>query len=714
MGLVKTLSDTCTIRKTQKGENRMSWRIGIDTGGTFTDVVALNDVTGEERVFKTSSTPDDPSRAFLAGIQGVLGEIGASASEVSMLLHGTTVATNAVLEAKYSRIGLIVTKGYRDILEVARQNVPGEFGAITYWIKPTRVVPLELVREVEGRLNYRGEELRPLDEQQIRLAAREYRELGVKAIAVSFLHSYQDPFHEERARDIIQEEYPECFVSISADVIREYREYERTLTTCLNTGLMPLLSTYLNRLGDRSQDAGIEAPLYVMKSSGGVATVGELIKRPIAASLSGPAAGVIAAAAISGAAGIHDVLTLDMGGTSTDMALIEGGIPRLLTEGKIDIYDIKAPMIDMTTVGAGGGSIAWLSGSKALRVGPQSAGSFPGPACYGRGGKEPTITDANLVLGRIPPYLLGGSIPLDRQAAYDAIQAKIAEPLGLSVEKAAAGILEIATQNIAAGIRVVSVRRGRDPRNYALFAFGGAGGLLAAPVANALDMSRILIPTSPGATAAAGLLYSDVRVDHVITDVQCENELDGDRLNNEFLQLRDRVMQDLASQGFASNNIRLQAFLDMRYVGQAFEIRVALPLPDGSIAGSLESVIKEFHAAHEDQYGYSYENKTLVEIVNIGVTGFGLLAPPSQRPKRSSDLRWNDLLKSTLPMYVNTVSGFVDCPVYQRPTEPIAEPLAGPAVIEQYDTTTVVESGWSATVNEFGHLLLTRNPKGGS
>lgn len=708
------LTALCTIRRIQKGEDRMSWRIGIDTGGTFTDVVALNDVTGEEKVFKTSSIPDDPSRAFLAGIEGVLAEIGASASDVTMLLHGTTVATNAVLEAKYSRLGLIVTNGYRDMLEVARQNVPGEFGAITWWIKPTRVVPLELVREVEGRLNYRGEELRPLNEQQIRLAAREYRDLGVKAIAVSFLHSYQNPVHEERARELIVEEYPECFVSISADVIREYREYERTLTTCLNTGLMPLLSTYLDRLGDRAQGAGIEAPLYVMKSSGGVATANELIKRPIAASLSGPAAGVIAAAAISGAAEIHDVLTLDMGGTSTDMALIEGGIPRLLTEGKIDIYDIKAPMIDMTTVGAGGGSIAWLSGSKALRVGPQSAGSFPGPVCYGRGGQEPTITDANLVLGRIPPYLLGGSIPLDRQAAYEAIKTKIAEPLGLSVEKAAAGILEIATQNIAAGIRVVSVRRGRDPRNYALFAFGGAGGLMASPVANALDMSRILIPTAPGATAAAGLLYSDVRVDHVITDVQLEDALDVDRLNDEFLQLRERVTQDLALQGFDRKGIRLQAFLDMRYVGQAFEIRVSLPIPDGSIAGSLASTIKDFHIAHEDQYGYSYENKTLVEIVNIGVTGFGLLAPPRQSSKGSSNLRWSDLLKSTLPMYLNEASGFVDCPVYERPKEPISESLAGPAVIEQYDTTTVVEPGWEVTVNEFGHLLLTRNAKGGS
>lgn len=687
----------------------MSWRIGIDTGGTFTDLVALNDVTGEEKVFKTSSTPDDPSRAFFNAVKGVLGELGASASDISMLLHGTTVATNAVLEAKYSRLGLIVTKGYRDMLEVARQNVPGEFGAITWWVKPPRVVPLELVREVEGRLNYRGEELHPLDEEQIRSTAREYRELGVEAIAVSFLHSYRNTAHEERVRDIIHEEYPECFVSISADVIREYREYERTLTTCLNTGVMPLLSTYLDRLEGSARNLGTKAPLYVMKSSGGVANTGELIKRPIAASLSGPAAGIIAAAAISGAAGFKDVLTLDMGGTSTDMALIEGGIPRLLNEGKIDIYDIKSPMIDMTTVGAGGGSIAWLSGNKSLRIGPQSAGASPGPVCYRRGGEDPTITDANLVLGRIPPYLLGGSMELSRQAAYDAIKVKIADPLGLSVEKAAAGILEIATQNIAAGIRVVSVRRGRDPRNYALFAFGGAGGLMASPVAHALDMRTILVPTAPGATAAAGLLYSDVRVDHVMTDVQREDMLDVERLNEEFAQLRERATEDLAGQGFASDGIRLQAFLDMRYVGQAFEIRVSMPIREGSIADTLPVAIKDFHAIHEDQYGYSYENKTLVEIVNIGVTGFGLLAPPTQRRKPNSKIPWSQLLKGTRPMYINETSSYVDCPVYERPTEPMPEPIIGPAVIEQYDTTTVVEPGWMVNVNDFGHLVIIRN-----
>src|SRR4051812_39842315 len=461
----------------------------------------------------------------------------AEAGAVEMVLHGSTVATNAILEAKYSRMGLIVTRGYRHMLEVARQNVPGVFGAITYWIKPPRVVPLELVREVGGRLDHRGRELEPVAEDDVRRVAAEYRELGIEAIAVSLMHSYRDPAHERRVRELILEEHPECFVSLSSDVIREYREYERTLSTCLNTGLMPLLSRYVGRLQDRSGDLGVDAPLRIMKSSGGVARASELIERPIAAALSGPAAGVIAAAALAAEDGYTDVLTLDMGGTSADIALIENGTPRLLNEGKVDIYDIKSPMVDLTTVGAGGGSIAWLGASGALRVGPESAGSTPGPACYGKGGESPTVTDANLVLGRISPYLLGGTIQLDRDAAGQAIRSKIAEPMGLSVLEAASGILRIADHNMALGVRLVSVQRGRDPRGYVLVPFGGAGGLHAALVAEELGIRRILVPVSPGATSAEGLLQSDVRVDHVITHVMRQDRVDADAL--------DRAAQDL-------------------------------------------------------------------------------------------------------------------------------------------------------------------------
>jgi N-methylhydantoinase A len=687
----------------------MSWRIAIDVGGTFTDVVALNEESGDEAVVKTPSTPGDPSQAFIAGVDEMLTRLSLEAADVEMLFHGTTVATNAILEAKYSRMGLIVNRGFREMLECARQTVPGDFGDITWWIKPPRVVPLELVREIEGRLDFHGEELRPLDEDEIRRCAAEFRELGVDALAVSLLHSYRSPAHEERVREVIKEEHPECFVSISSDVIREYREYERTLSTCLNTGLMPLLSSYIGRLEDRMSGTGMAASLQIMKSSGGVANASELIQRPIAAVLSGPAAGVVGCCAVAAAAGFDRVLTFDMGGTSTDIALIDGGVPRLLTEGKIDIYDIKVPMIDMTAVGAGGGSIAWLGGGKSLRVGPQSAGADPGPVCYGAGGEEPTVTDANVVLGRISPYLLGGDVKLDRDLAEEAIRSKIAEPLELTIHKAARGILEIAIQNMAAGVRIVSVKRGRDPRDYSLMAFGGAGGLHACLAAEALGIKSILVPLSPGATAAEGLLYSDVRVDHVITDVQREDELDTARLSDELRHVRDRALGDLAAQGFGAEKTRLEVFFDMRYAGQAYELRIPISVDDGQVDEALvRRAVADFHHGHEDQYGYSYEGKELSEVVNIGVTGFGLLSRPELRRDQGSGKVWDDALKYTREMYVSESEGMREVPVYERSLAPREVTVDGPAIIEQYDSTTVVDAGWSAALNEYGHIVLRR------
>ena len=386
----------------------MAWRIGIDIGGTFTDVVALDEASGAERVLKVSSTPGDPSKAFSEGVAQVLSDLAVDPADVTMIVHGTTVATNAILEGRYAPLGLIVNRGFSHVLECARQTVPGDLGNILWWIKPARIVPLELIREVTARLGADGEEMSPVDETEVRAIAREYKQRGISALAVSLLHSYRSPDHERRIRDVLLEEHPECFVSLSSDVIREYREYERTVSTCLNTGLMPEFSSYVGVLEERMTDNDMDAKLHIMQSSGGVAHAPDLVSRPIAAALSGPAAGVIAACAIGADVGERDLLTLDMGGTSTDIALIEGGAPGLLSEGKIDIYDVKAPMIDMTAVGAGGGSIAWLTEAKGLRVGPQSAGASPGPVCYGRGGTAPTVTDANVVLGRISPYLLGG------------------------------------------------------------------------------------------------------------------------------------------------------------------------------------------------------------------------------------------------------------------------------------------------------------------
>lgn len=691
----------------------MGWRIAIDTGGTFTDVVALDETSGNEWVFKTSSTPSDPSVAFQRGVSGILSQVNAptssiQASSVAMIFHGTTVATNAILQANYARIGLIVTEGFRDILEVARQTVPGDFGAITYWIKPPRVVPLEYVREISGRLNYQGKEIRPLDEEQIRDTAAEFRELGIDAIAVALLHSYRNPYQEQRVQQTIKSVFPECFVSISSDVIREYREYERTLSTCLNTGLMPLFSTYIDRLTQRLADVQVRAPLYIMKSSGGVTGSAEMVSTPISAGLSGPAAGILGACAIAEAAGMPDVLTLDMGGTSTDIALIQDGTATLLTEGRIDIYDVKAPMIDMTTIGAGGGSIAWISASHALRVGPKSAGADPGPVCYGKGGTEPTVTDANLILGRISPYLLGGDIVLDLEAAKAAVTRVVAEPLGLSLEKAADGILQIATTNIASAVRLVSVQRGRDPRMYGLFSFGGAGGLLACHVADELGMTKILIPRSPGATSAEGLLFADVRVDEVITEVQREDSLDVDKLNDEYQDLGQRAIKQLQQQGFSADRIRISVFLDIRYVDQAYEIRVNVEGANGKLdREDLMKALDAFHSAHDDRYGYSYRGTKLCEIVNVGVTGFGVFARPPLRAQSPSST-WDRFFKGERTIYSRQRDEMIPCKIYDRPAEPVGDVLRGPVVIEQYDSTTVVDEGWQAQTNAYGHLFLSR------
>lgn len=685
----------------------MAWRIGVDTGGTFTDVVAVDEATGRRYVRKTSSTPDDPSRAFTLGIQELLSEVGVGVDEVSFISHGTTVATNAILESRYARLGLIVTRGYREMLEVGRQTVPGDFGDITWWLKPPRVVPLELVREAGGRLDYRGEELAPLDEDAVRTAALEFKSMGLQAIAISFLHSYRNPAHERRARELVREVHPDCFVSVSSDVIREYREYERTLSTCLNTGLMPLVTRYLDSLGKRLDDAGIDARLYVMKSSGGIIHASDMAPQPIAAVLSGPAAGIVTACYYGKAAGHPNLITIDIGGTSTDICLIDQGAPNMLTEGRIDIYNIKAPMIDMHTVGAGGGSIAWLAAGRSLRVGPQSAGAQPGPVCYGRGGIAPALTDAHIVLGRVSPYLLGGSIRLDPDAARRAIDVHIATPLGIGIEEAAMGILDLATSNIAQGINVVSVKRGRDPRDYALMAFGGAGGLNACLVAESLGIRTIISPPSPGVTSAEGLLSTNVRSDRVITDVQREDALDVARLVREFGVLHAQVVDDLAREGFTGDATSITGFADMRYAGQAYEVRVPMAVlgaANGDVA--VRDAIRAFHRAHDDRFGYAYEGKQPVEIVNVGATGFGLFPPLVTAQEAREECSW-EAARREIRRGVFRGVGEVGLPVYERSRAPLGVPVNGPCIIEQYDATLVVEPGWRAELDGAGQILLT-------
>jgi N-methylhydantoinase A len=687
----------------------MGWRIAVDIGGTFTDVVALEEGTGTLHLTKARSTPSDPSEGFITGIEQITRYAGIHAADVSGVFHGTTVATNAILERKYAPLGLIITRGYREALECARQTVPGEFGDITWWIKPPRVVPLELVREVSARMDVHGQILRPVDAAEVTAIAREFKEKGIKAAAVSLLHSYRNPAHEEEVRRLITEVYPECFISISSDILREYREYERTNTTCLNTALMPLLSAYHEKIEQNLRARGITAPFHIMRSSGGLAQAREISRLPIAAALSGPAAGVIAATHFAQLSGCPDVITIDMGGTSADICLVESGAPRMLTEGKVDIYDLKTPMIDLHTVGAGGGSIAWLAGGRSLKVGPQSAGASPGPACYDRGGAEPTVTDANLVLGRIMPALAGGTVHLNRDKAVQAL-AGIATALGLDLTAAAEGILRIAIENMAAGIRTVSVKRGRDPRSYALVAFGGAGPLHACYLADWLGMQQVIIPPNPGVTSAYGLLLTDIRVDLVHTDVQREDRLNLSRIAAEISDLEQRITQRLSEEGRGNDTTRLLHFVDLRYAGQAYEIRIPLAASqqEPSLERRLHAAIAAFHTSHKDLYGYSYEGKEFIELVNLGVTGLGLLKRPQVPELEVGSESSRAALSERTRVYFPQARTVIECPVYDRSALRAGHEIAGPAIVVQYDSTTVVEPEWQGQVDRWGNMVLRK------
>ena len=686
----------------------MSWRLAVDIGGTFTDLVALDEADGSVQLLKVRSTSSDPSQSFMEAIDQIRQKVSIPATDISGVFHGTTVATNAILERKYDVLGLIITRGYREALECARQTVPGEFGDITWWIKPPRVVPLELVREIRARMDVSGREVRPVDVTEIRDIGREFKKVGVRALAVSLLHSYRNPAHEEAVRRILREEYPECRISISSEILREYREYERTNTTCLNTALMPLVSAYHERTESSLRERGIRAPFRIMRSSGGLAQAREISDLPIAAALSGPAAGVIAASHYAELAGCADVITLDMGGTSTDICLVENGSPRMLTEGKVDIYDLKTPMIDLHTVGAGGGSIAWLAGGRILRVGPQSAGSNPGPACYGHGGVEATVTDANLALGRIPSNLAGGSLRLDRDRAQESLD-PIAKSLGLTPTEAAEGILRVAMENMAAGIRTVSIKRGRDPREYALVAFGGAGPLHACLLADWLGMPKVIVPPNPGVASASGLLLTDVRVDLVCTDVQREDRLDLEQIATELGDLEKRTRMRLAAEGIELDRMRIMRFADLRYAGQAYEVRVPMPSDDerDGLADSIRRTIIAFHNSHRDLYGYSYEGRELTELVNLGITGLGLIKRPSIQQIQSNGKNANHAIKEVT--LLRSTRGEAECPIYDRSLLLAQSVVMGPAILEQYDSTTVIEGSWQGQIDRFGNLILQRS-----
>ena len=683
--------------------------IGVDVGGTFTDIVFADTETGQTLIHKVPTTQDDPSQGVVAGIGELCSRSDLRREAIDHVLHGTTIGTNAVLEYDGAVTGLITTAGYRDIVHIGRHQRPQHY-SIRQEV-PWQDRPLARRRHrltvAERLVPPRGDVLIPLDEAGVREAARALRDDGVEAIAVCFLFSYLNPAHEARARDIVREEAPDCFVCTSVEVAPQFREFERFTTALLNAFVGPRLRDYVARLEASLGQEGFAADLHVMCSNGGVATAATVARNPVQTLLSGPAAGILGGA-WSGALSRRDrLITFDVGGTSADIGIVVDGrfVEATARDSWIGGYPLLAPMIDVHTIGAGGGSIAHVDSGGAVRVGPHSAGADPGPAAYGRGGTQPTVTDANLVLGRLDPdNFLGGAMRLDPDAARRAV-GDLARRLGLGLEDAAEGILTIVNANMANAISSRTVQKGLDPRGFALVAFGGAGPLHGAEVARALGIPEIIVPAYPGITSAVGLLTTDLKYDAVRTVFQAGDAIDLDRLNRDPAAMQEELARQLAADGVAAIDAAFERSGDLRYVGQGYELRV--PFPVGPLdAAALRQILHRFGELHRVEYGHVFEASP-IEIVNIRVSGIGRMPKiaPS-RPREGGSLA--EALVKTARCAFRCDGGLdqLETPFYRRGLLPLGQRIAGPAIVLQTDSTTVVPPDATLTADASGNLIL--------
>ncbi|NKB58120.1 MAG: hydantoinase/oxoprolinase family protein [Alphaproteobacteria bacterium] len=677
----------------------MRFAVAVDTGGTFTDVTLFDRDRGQMWTAKTPSTPDDPSRGFMNGIEAALQQASLSPSDLSQVFHGTTVATNLILEGKGDKVGLLTTAGFKHVLEIGRQDIPRRVNLFA-WIKPTRPVPPERILEIPERLDAQGGVLTELNEDAVRDAARTLRDRGVNAIAVCFLNSFVDPKHELRAGELVREEHPDALLSLSSDVLRVFREYERSIATVLNVYVMPAVSRYVAQLAERLAEADAVAPLLIMKSNGGVVGAGEVERVPAHTALSGPAAGVVGARFIGEAAGFKDVIGIDIGGTSADICLIKDGNYDLTNNGRIGEWPLSFPMLDINTVGTGGGSIARVSDTGALTVGPASAGANPGPACYGNGGEEPTVTDAHLVLGHLPSYLLGGTMQLDVEAARAAVERQVAQPLGLGVEEAARGILSISDNDMVGAIRVISVERGHDPRDFALIAFGGAGPLHGGSLARLLGARTVIIPPHPGVLSAMGLLVSQFRADYARTCLEVPPEYDHARMATTFDELEAEATQWFERERVPNAARTLTRHVSLRYRHQGFELNV--PWAGNAVTPeTTDKTLDAFHALHEQLYTFA-QRDTPVEIVTLHVTAEGSLPQPrlTERPSGGT-LEEARVDQQTIHFEGGTQS----VPVYDRDKLSAGISFPGPALVVQLDSTALIHPDQHVTCDRFGNLI---------
>jgi N-methylhydantoinase A len=672
-------------------------RAAVDIGGTFTDLVHLDEQSGAVGLAKSSTTPG----RFEDGVMDVLAE--AELEEVSFLAHGTTVIINALTERTGARTALITTRGFRDVLEIQKANRPDLYNLL--YEKPEPFVPRRLRLEVTGRVTYKGEVLVPLDENEVRGAVAEARRQGAEAIAICFLHSYADRSHEARAAEIARTEWPEAAVTASHELTNEWREYDRTSTAVLDAYVKPVAAQYLARLAERLGQAGIgDEARYAMQSNGGVSRFGVAAQTPINLVESGPVGGVIGAAAIGRLLGEENLITLDIGGTTAKASLIERGELRLASDYHIERtpvfagYPIKVPVVDIVEIGAGGGSIAWIDAAGSLKVGPQSAGADPGPASYGLGGTQPTLTDANVIAQRInPDYFLGGRIALDVERAREAI-APLADALGVSVEEAALGVIRIANANMIHLLKLVSVRRGRDPRDFAIAAFGGGGSMHASALARELHVPRMIVPPAPGHFSAWGMLASDLRHDEVQTHFARADQSDGAELDAVWRELERRLEETFRDEGMESKQVTFARSADMRYAGQEHTVNV--PIPGGE--PGMEEVERRFHDLHDQLYTFRLASP--IEFVNFRVAGFGAVQQPElARLQANGDA--SSAVKGARDVDFDEL-GRREATIYERSQLGAGAELHGPAVVEEPAASTVVFPGQRLRVDEYGSLII--------
>ena len=679
-----------------------TYSVAVDVGGTFTDVVLCNLETNQQSVFKTPSTPDDPSAGFLTGLQQILEANGVKPAQVKHVLHGTTIATNAILENKGSRVGVMVPEGFKYVLEIGRHGTPRMVNPNS-WIKPERPVRPRDIEEIPERVGSGGEILVPLDEAAVRTAARRFRDDGISSIAVSFLHSYANNGHERRALELILDEFSDAQVSLSSEVLAVFREYERTITTVLNAYVMPRVSTYIGNLEQALKRLKVDSTLSIMKSNGGIVGSAVAVHQPVHTALSGPAAGVMATLQIGESTGVENCISFDMGGTSTDVALIRERRPVTNLSGSLGDWPIQLPMLDIVTIGCGGGSIAAVSGYGVLSVGPASAGSVPGPVCYGKGGMAPTVTDANIVLGRINTEIAGGILSLDAQAAAEVIQRDIASPLGLDLEAAASGILKIANNTMVGAIRNISVERGHDPKNFALVAYGGAGPMHAIDVAKLLGVNQVVVPPNPGIASAFGLLVADFKNDYARTFLQEAPHYDLDGIERVYSELETEGRAWLDEEGVAQEAHIISRSADLRYAHQGSEVTVLL---DGVAATSdtLDSLIQEFQAQHQLLYGFALDQP--VEIVTLRVTVSGDVGSVALPKKPGGTDSPEKAILDRRQVYFDESDGFVPCNIYRRDQLAPGASISGPAILEGMDSTVLINPGWAALVDDYGNCII--------